>query len=724
MYKFFGFLFLTFSTSSFAASYYVSSTGSDLNAGTSIATAWATITKVNSSVFLPGDALYFEGGQTFNGSIFLSSTEANDPNSIFTISSYGTGKATINAGTSYGFYAYNTQGFSLSNLIFDGNNTATNTGAGILVYADLPGNVTFSNITIANCEVKNFGAEGVKVYAFTGLTGYQNLSLSNLSVHDVTKNGIEIYGFLPRTPDNQWPNKNVTVSNCEVYNVPGSGLQHEGNGIVISGVDGGTIQNCVVHNTGQANTFCGGPVGIWSLESNNVTIQYCESYNNHRGSTAGCDGGGFDLDGGVTNSFMQYNYSHDNEGAGFLIGQYPNANKWNNNTVRFNISQNDGIQNKGSIDLFKGPGSASMSGAYIYENTIYVSPQPANGGLSAVNFENWSTGISNVFFYNNVFIATATVPLVVVPSGYSAFFAGNIYWPTAGNFSIHYQGTNYTSLSSWRTATGNEIVSGSSTGFSGNPLLTNVGSGGTIGYGTSLSSLNAYKIQSALSPAYQTALDLHALYGIDVGSMDFWGTILPSGIADDIGANEFVSILPTQLLGFYGNCSGQVDHISWSTAEESNMKSYDLMYSADGRHFKKLVSILPNGSFSSYHYTNDSTSPGNNYYQLSMVDMDGSVSLSTVLNISCGSPTEQVKVWPNPFNQVVHVSITSLSAGPATLTLYDVMGKLLSRREVQIQEGIHQFNLSELGNLPTGTYYLQIDHLDKPSHFKLLKTSN
>src|SRR6516225_5319360 len=89
----------------FATNYYVSSSGNDLSSGTSIANAWATISKVNSVVFLPGDALYFEGGQTFTGNIFLSASEANDPANIFTISSYGSGSAIINAGTGNGFYA-------------------------------------------------------------------------------------------------------------------------------------------------------------------------------------------------------------------------------------------------------------------------------------------------------------------------------------------------------------------------------------------------------------------------------------------------------------------------------------------------------------------------------------------------------------------------------------------------------------------------------------------
>jgi hypothetical protein len=385
----------------FATDYYVSSTGNDANPGTSTASAWATISKVNSMAFLPGDALYFEGGKTFSGSINLIGSDANDPNNLFIISSYGAGRATINAGSSNGFYAYNTQGFSISNLILDGNNASTNTGTGVLIFSDLPGDIKFSNISISDMEIKNFGREGVKIYTTQGLTGFENVSLNNLSVHDVTKNGIIVFGYIVQSLSG-WQHKNVSVSNSEVYNVPGSSVpaNYEGSGIVLEGVDGGIIEHCVAHDNGNNNTFCGGPAGIWTLESNKITIQYCESYRNHSGS--GCDGAGLDLDGGVTNSIMQYNYSHNNDGAGYLLGQYDHARPWFNNTMRFNISENDGITNEGGIGIFKGPGT-TMNGADIYNNTIYISPQATNSGESIVYFSNWTSGITNVAFYNNVF---------------------------------------------------------------------------------------------------------------------------------------------------------------------------------------------------------------------------------------------------------------------------------------------------------------------------------
>lgn len=716
-------LSLLFSAPTYATNYYVSNTGNDLSSGTSMATPWASISKVNSVVFLPGDALFFKGGQTFNGTILLTAAEANDPTNIFTISTYGTGMAIINAGTSNGFYAYNTGGFSISNLVFDGNNTSTNTGVGILIFSDLAGDLKFGNISLSNLEVKNFGGEGVKVYTTQNLTGYQDLTMSNLSVHDVVKNGIIIFGFISQSLIG-YQYQNISVSNCEVYNVPGSvgNVVLEGSGIVLEGVDGGVIQNCVAHDNGQNNSLCGGPVGIWTLESNNITIQHCESYRNHRGTVTGCDGAGLDMDGGVTNSLMQYNYTHDNDGAGYLMGQYTNARKWSNNTVRYNISENDGVKNEGGIGLFKGPGT-TMSGAYIYNNTIYISPQAANSNPRAVYFSVWNTGINNAFFYNNIIFTTGGVPLVNIPTGYNAFFAGNIYWSSGSPFSVFYQGVHYTTLDSWRAATGNEILAGVNTGFNSDPLLSNVGAGGTVGFGNSLSTLNAYKINSALSPANNSAQDL-SLLGINTGAVDFWGNVLPGGAINDIGSNQHSIALPIHLLNFYGTCSGTENQIDWFSAEESNMKSIELLYSAEGAAYRPIAEIKPLGSNSHYRYLNDSTVAGNNFYQLKMNDLDGAVSYSSVILVKCENISDKIKVGPNPFTQYLDITISSVIGGPSTLILFDARGKMMAQKKVQLQAGNNPVLFEGIDHLPTGVYYLQIINSDKVERFKLIKTVN
>ena len=94
-----------------------------------------------------------------------------------------------------------------------------------------------------------------------------------------------------------------------------------------------------------------GPVGIWAWMSDHVKIQYCISYKN-RTSRGGKDGGGFDLDGGVTNSLIQYCLSYENEGAGYGLFQYPGASDWSNNIIRYSVSINDARTTEGAGSFF------------------------------------------------------------------------------------------------------------------------------------------------------------------------------------------------------------------------------------------------------------------------------------------------------------------------------------------------------------------------------------
>ncbi|MDP4131831.1 MAG: T9SS type A sorting domain-containing protein, partial [Bacteroidota bacterium] len=361
------------------------------------------------------------------------------------------------------------------------------------------------------------------------------------------------------------------------------------------------------------------------------------------------------------------------------------------------------------------------SGASIYNNTVYVSPQAGNASACALYFKDWTTGINNISLYNNIFITTGNAPLIQIPAGYSAFFAGNIYWTSGGSFSISYQGKNYSSLAAWRTATGNEVVNGSNTGFAADPLLSNTGAGGTVGFGNALTTLNAYKIRDLSSPAANAALNLSALYSIDPGSHDFWGIALAGGSSNDIGANQYISVLPVELLGFYGNGTGSEQDIFWNTTEESDTKTFELMYSVNGLDFNRLTELSPKGNNSGYRYVNDLISPGNNYYRLKIIHQTGMITYSPVVNIIYQPGTTGIAAWPNPFTRSVMVSMESATPGPAILSLYDASGRRISLRKVQLQDGDNRFSYDGMDNLPAGIYYLQIIHQDKTEHVKLLK---
>jgi hypothetical protein len=109
---------------------------------------------------------------------------------------------------------------------------------------------------------------------------------------------------------------NILIINCKAENNAGDPTildNHSGNGILVGVSDSVIIDHCTATNNGWDMPRQGnGPVGIWTWMSDHVTIQYCISYRN-KTSKGGKDGGGFDLDGGVTNSLIQYCLSYENE---------------------------------------------------------------------------------------------------------------------------------------------------------------------------------------------------------------------------------------------------------------------------------------------------------------------------------------------------------------------------------------------------------------------------
>ncbi|MFK7748462.1 MAG: T9SS type A sorting domain-containing protein [Kordia sp.] len=526
-------LIYLFFLNTYATTYYVSPSGSDTNSGTSVADAWQTIAHINTINFQPGDIILFEGGSTFTGNIYIESTDGNSASSPLQISSYGTGKATIDAGNNFGIYVYNSQGVIIDNLIIQGSGLATNTNSGILFYADLPGDVKLDNIQIRNCEVFGFGLYGIAITSYANNTGYSNVLIDNNEIHDCLDKGITSSGFFSQSKLG-YSHSTITVRNCHVYNIPGSSAfsGHSGNGIVLSDVDDSVIEYCTVHNCGSGNASCGGPVGIWYWDSNDVIIQYCEVYQMSNGT--GCDGAGFDLDGGVTNGIMQYNYSHDNEGPGYLIGQFQGSRAMQNITMRYNISENDSRNYAGSIFLFNGEPSLPMANIDIYNNTIYLSESVDNTGSEAVYFLDFNPINQNINFQNNIFYVENNADLISIPAGaYSATFKGNAYYTTAG-FNINYNGNNYTSLTDFQQNANQEMDMGSPVGFQGNPLLTNPGNGGIIGFGNDLHTLTAYQLTGA-SPVIDSGMNL-MLSSFE----DFYGnTTIQNGT--DIGAHEFDS---------------------------------------------------------------------------------------------------------------------------------------------------------------------------------------
>ena len=343
--------------------FYLAPDGDNARAGTSMATAWRDFAPLNARDLKPGDRVLLRGGATFSGALQLDANDAGDAGNPVVIGSFGEGRALIDAGAGSAIRVYNAGGVRVENLILRGG--ADNKSSGLEFYCDLSGAVKLQGIAVSQIAVSGFGRSGISIGAYPAdksASGFAGVTVADCSLHDNADGGLGSWGAA------LYAHRDVTVRDCDAFDnrgIAGKG-SHSGNGIVLGDVEGALIERCRAWNNGERSDFAGGgPVGIWAYNATRVTIQFCESWGNRSASRK--DGGGFDLDGGVTDSLVQFNYSHDNDGAGFLLYQYKGAPKFGGNVVRNNISRDDGRTNLGGIFVGDGANDCQITG-----NTIFL----------------------------------------------------------------------------------------------------------------------------------------------------------------------------------------------------------------------------------------------------------------------------------------------------------------------------------------------------------------
>lgn len=507
-----------------ATNYYLSSKGNDSFSGTSIARAWRSLARLNAMTYAAGDSLFLEGSAVFQGTIYLSPLSNGTPGNPIYVGSYGSGIATVQAGDSSGFLAYNNAGISLNHLKIEGNGYVSNKGYGILFYMDLSGDQVLSGISINHCEISGFRKAGIQVLAYpndAGRSGYREVSIEHCIAHHNGAVGISVQGNF-KTHDTLYNHRKVRVRDCVVHHNDGlsGGASHSGNGILLGQVDSGWISRCEAYENGKNNDFASaGPAGIWAWDSKFITIEYCYSHHN-RSKTA--DGDGFDLDGGVQNSVMQYNYSHDNDGPGLLVAQFQGARKMKNNVIRYNISENDG-KGLGALIWSGDPGSSvTAENIDFYNNVVVV--DSVSGKLADAAFAVYNNygSTRNIRVCNNILMARNKGFLVDVHPTPGLKFYNNAYWDFGEGFRFKDNGVEYTSLNAWRQASSQEWVAGKRSGFTANPKLVNPGNEGSIPGVDHLDSIRAYQLLGQ-SPLIGKGIYFDSLIRMGEVLHDFYG---------------------------------------------------------------------------------------------------------------------------------------------------------------------------------------------------------
>ena len=406
--------------------------GDDANPGT-LEKPWRTLARANAHRYKGGDKLLLRGGETYPGFLrFSPENVTKNERERFTIQGYGLyiGEAIphpiIESGTESAIVLRNLAAVTVQEIAVRGSGYDTNTGWGVCVLNDTPGVERLKYATVGEVQASGFRWAGIYVGGTPNdLPGFDvaedcRYGFASVRIEDCEAFGNGYFGIYVSgrlSPDmTDYANADVQITGCKAYDNPGDKnytANHSGSGMLLDNCNTGLIEHCEAWNNGAENGgLTGGPCGIWAHASDRVTIRHCKAYSNRTAGTH--DGGGFDLDGGVTNSVIEHCRSWDNDGAGYLLWNYENAPfTLGGNIIRRCSSENDGRKH-GYGGVHIGTSGEPVTDIWVRDCRIVQSPAPDGNTPPCV----WlGANVQNGVFRGNTLETVGDAPKIVQEPG-------------------------------------------------------------------------------------------------------------------------------------------------------------------------------------------------------------------------------------------------------------------------------------------------------------------
>ena len=197
------------------------------------------------------------------------------------------------------------------------------------------------------------------------------------------------------------------------------------------------------------------------------------------------------------------------------------------------------------------------------------------------------------------------------------------------------------------------------------------------------------------------------------GPTAYWPEIINKAklfMTGRMGAVPVCGPLPVTLVNFTGKPDNSRVNLYWNTAAEYNVKTIVVERSADGIQFDRLTEVTPKGSSSigaSYSAEDMYPLPGTGFYRLKIVDLDGSIGFSKIIRVDMPAKTIAItQLYPNPVTDFVKVQIFADIQQPVNLRVFDISGKKIMEKNINLDKGLNNTSLSFL-NLQCGLYIIR-----------------
>jgi hypothetical protein len=176
-------------------------------------------------------------------------------------------------------------------------------------------------------------------------------------------------------------------------------------------------------------------------------------------------------------------------------------------------------------------------------------------------------------------------------------------------------------------------------------------------------------------------------------------------------ANFVVSVLPLELLDFTVMAINDAEIAwNWTTAQEKNTSHFDVQISKNGIDYQTLTTIFAKNEHPKCDYQWSSITQINEplFCRLKINDLDGQFQYSPVRIVQFEPKGVLVKMLNNPSSDHLRIWIDAATEATTTLYLWDITGKLIMSRAVEVQKGDQVIDWPKTEELDHGVYFLNI----------------
>ncbi len=208
----------------------------------------------------------------------------------------------------------------------------------------------------------------------------------------------------------------------------------------------------------------------------------------------------------------------------------------------------------------------------------------------------------------------------------------------------------------------------------------------------------------------------------DLKVTDTYRFSIVSGVVASTGLSRFYivagssSSLPVKLLQFTARKTDNKQvQLNWATAQEVNSKIFEVERSVDGKQFTGIATVNAGGNTHTLiNYEVMDEQPARvNYYRLKQVDLDGTVTYSSVQYVMMDE-IAGAKLYPVPAHTTLTIEHTNVLTN---ISISDISGRLLST-----QSGFSTTAIIDVSALETGVYVIEYaDELGQTYKEKFIK---